>query len=62
MHAQIAHDLLDSVFAEIAVAAVKLERMIGDLETDIGERNNLADKHPEIVAKLKARMEAAEKN
>ncbi len=33
-----------------------------DLETDIGERNNLADKHPEIVAKLKARMEAAEKN
>jgi len=33
-----------------------------DLEADLGERNNLAKKHPEIVAKLKARMEAAEKN
>ena len=33
-----------------------------DLEADLGERNNLAEKHPEIVAKLKARMEAAEKD
>ena len=32
------------------------------LEADLGERNNLAEKHPEIVAKLKARMEAAEKD
>lgn len=33
-----------------------------DLEADLGERNNLAEKHPQIVAKLKARMEAAEKD
>jgi hypothetical protein len=28
-----------------------------DLEADIGEKNNLAAEHPEIVAKLKQQME-----
>ena len=36
VHAQIAHDLLDAVLAEIAVAAVELQRLVGDLEADIG--------------------------
>src|ERR1700722_9502257 len=36
MHAQVAHDLLDAVFAEIAVTAVQLQRLVGDLETDVG--------------------------
>ena len=36
MHAQVPHDLLDAVFAEIAIAAVELQRLVGDLETDIG--------------------------
>ena len=36
MHAQIAHDLFDAEFGEIAVAAVELQRLIGDLEARIG--------------------------
>ena len=32
-----------------------------DLETDLGERNNLAAKHPEKVAELRALMESLEK-
>jgi hypothetical protein len=35
--------------------------MLIDLEADVGEKNNLADKHPEVVKRLKARMEAFQK-
>ncbi|HAE20437.1 MAG TPA: arylsulfatase, partial [Verrucomicrobiales bacterium] len=30
--------------------------MLFDLDSDLGEKTNLADKHPEIVAKLGSRM------
>ena len=30
--------------------------MLFDLEADLGEKNNLAESKPEVVAKLKARM------
>jgi arylsulfatase A-like enzyme len=30
--------------------------MLFDLDSDLGEKTNLADKHPEIVAKLGTRM------
>ena len=38
VHAQIAHDLLDAVFAEVAVAAMQLQRLVGDLEADVGAK------------------------
>ncbi|MDF2694933.1 MAG: Choline-sulfatase [Labilithrix sp.] len=38
------------------------ETELFDLETDPGERRDLAPKHPEIVAEMKARLEAALKN
>ena len=34
----------------------KTEVMLFDLEADLGEKNNLAESKPEVVAKLKARM------
>lgn len=34
----------------------KAEVMLFDLEADLGEKNNLAESKPEVVAKLKARM------
>ena len=37
------------------------EIMLFDLNTDIGEQNNLADTRPEIVNKLRARMEELDK-
>src|SRR3954469_14685510 len=36
MHAQVAHDLFDPVIGQIAVAAVELQSVVGDLEADIG--------------------------
>ena len=32
------------------------EALLFNLEDDIGEKNNLADKHPDIVEKLRERM------
>ena len=37
MHAQIAHDLLEAVIGEIAVAAVHLQRLVGDIEAGVGD-------------------------
>ncbi len=37
MHAQIAHDLLDAEFGQIAVAAVQLQRLVSDVETAVGD-------------------------
>ena len=34
---QIAHDLLQTVLAKIAVAAVQLQRLVGDVETRVGD-------------------------
>src|SRR3954451_16982296 len=33
VHAKVPHDLLDAIIGKIAVAAVKLKRLVGDLET-----------------------------
>ena len=37
MHPQIADDLLQPVLGEIAVAAVQLQRLIGDVEAGVGD-------------------------
>jgi hypothetical protein len=37
VHAQIAHDLLNAEFGQIAVAAVQLQRLVGDVETAVGD-------------------------
>src|SRR5436190_14407773 len=37
MDPQIAHDLLDPVFRQIAVAAMQLERLISDIKADVGD-------------------------
>ena len=34
----------------------KVQTLLFDLESDLGEQNNLAESKPEVVAKLKARM------
>lgn len=39
-----------------SLPAAKAQVMLFDLETDLGEKNNLAESKPEVVAKLKARM------
>src|ERR1700721_2476549 len=36
MHPQVAHDLFDAVLAQVTVTAMQLQRLVGDLETDIG--------------------------
>ena len=38
MHAQITHDLFDAEFRQVAVAAVQLQRLIGNLEAGIGDK------------------------
>src|ERR1700721_805190 len=37
VHPEIAHDLLQTVLAKIAVAAVQVQRLVGDVETLIGD-------------------------
>ena len=59
MHAQIAHDLLDAVFAEVTVTAMQLQRLVGDLEADIGETTNIAELNPDVVKRLLALGEEA---
>ena len=35
--------------------------LLFDLSKDLGEQNNLADQHPDLVKKLRQRMEALDK-
>src|SRR5262249_34949476 len=37
MHAQIAHDFLDAELGQITVAAMQLQRLVGDFETGVGD-------------------------
>ena len=39
----------------------KIELSLFDLENDIGETTNVADQHPEVVARLKASADAMRK-
>ena len=36
MHPQVPDDALDRIFADIAVSAMKLQRLVGDLEAGVG--------------------------
>jgi arylsulfatase A-like enzyme len=48
-----------SVFGAPAETAALAEPLLFDLETDIGERNNVASKNPQVVARLLAFAEEA---
>ncbi len=48
MDAQVAHDLLDPAFRQVAVAAVQLQRAFRNLEPDIG-REALGDGASRVV-------------
>ena len=37
VHAQVAHDTLDFIVCKIAVAAVDLQRLVGDVEAGVGD-------------------------
>src|SRR5260221_8390204 len=38
MNAQVAYNLLDAVFRQIAVATMQLQRFIGNIEADVGDK------------------------
>ena len=54
MHAQIAYDLFDAVFRQVAITAVQLQRLVRDIEAGVGDETLRSgwDGVPELLATI----------